>query len=220
MDLWAHRAGGWRELARGSSRTSDGPAVYDLESNRLFVLGLVDVDFHDNPANWVYDPTSNRWLKRDLGDRPAAAAFVAYDSESDRAILFDGDAKTWAYDLNTDNWIQKAPKAAPPVRSWFAISYDQGQDRVVLFGGLADKDLSDTWTYDDNTDRWKEISPAKSPPADIIRLWRTTRVRVERSFLAVLRGMETARRPCATRGPTTSRRTYGRSCHLQPARAR
>jgi hypothetical protein len=165
MDLWAYQAGGWVELARGSSRTSDGPAVYDIESNRLFVLGEIAADFHDNRENWDYDPATNRWGKRDLGDRPTAAAFMAYDSESDRTILFDGDGKTWAYDLNTDKWTQKAPESAPPIRTWFAISYDQRQDRVVLFGGLGDKDMSDTWIYDDSTDTWKNMSPAKSPPA-------------------------------------------------------
>ncbi len=40
---------------------------------------------------------------------------LAYDAESDRVVLFGGDAnplisdETWAYDLNTNTWTDLSP---------------------------------------------------------------------------------------------------------------
>jgi len=167
MDLWKYPvATGWVQLGAPTLRTTDGPAVFDVQSNRLIVLGEIDVNFKNANENWIYDPTTNHWAKREPGDRPGSVSSVmAYDAESDRAILFNTDGQTWAYDFDTDTWTHRAPKSPPPARTWYALTYDEGLDRVVLFGGEAAGDLGDTWTYDDNTDTWKKMSPAKSPPA-------------------------------------------------------
>jgi N-acetylneuraminic acid mutarotase len=167
MDLWEHSGPGkWTRLAPTTTRTTDGYAFYDSKSNRLMILGVNDKDFNLVKQDWIYDPTTDRLIKKDAGDRPDVAGIV-YDAESDRAIGFTTHFQTWAYDFDHDRWTQKAPITHPPARDWYGIAYDQGMDRVVLFGGepdVGEPDLADTWTYDYNTDTWKQMSPAKSPP--------------------------------------------------------
>lgn len=172
LDLWAYRGSeGWRELARGKPHTSDGPATFDAESNRLIVLGARDVHYKLVAENWIYDPTRDSWLKKGPGNRPSlgnADYYMVYDSESDRGIMFTANGETWAYDLDRDTWTQKSPKSPPAARNWSAMTYDRGQDRVVLFGGTSpgtEVENAETWSYDYNTDRWRNMEPAKSPPA-------------------------------------------------------
>lgn len=169
LDLWGYRsASGWVQLAPQTARTSDGPAVFDVGSNRLVILGVLDQNFQPEAQNWVYDPSSDRLARKDVGARPTLGMrdfTMVYDVESDRAILFTEEGETWAYDFDNDKWTQKAPQSSPDARAWYAITYDQGLDRVILFGGVAGHDLGDTWTYDYNTDTWRNMAPAKSPPA-------------------------------------------------------
>src|SRR3989442_8385889 len=69
---------------------------------------------------------------------------MAYDSRSDRVILFGGWGgygnprplgDTWAYDFSTNTWTQMFPAVGPPARMYFAMTYDNQSDRVILFGG-------------------------------------------------------------------------------------
>lgn len=167
MDLWAYRPpSGWVQLGTGTPRDSDGPGVFDAQSNRLILLGTYDAHYNPaaEPGNWIYEPATDHWVKRSAGDRPISNGLtMAYDAQSDRAILVTDDRRTWAYDFDHDTWTEKAP--SPPTRSWFAITYDKANDRVVLFGGERfGGDLNDTWTYDYDTDTWRNTAPAKAPP--------------------------------------------------------
>jgi N-acetylneuraminic acid mutarotase len=90
---------------------------------------------------------------------------ATYDAESDRTVLLAEDGTTWAYDADADAWRESAAEA-PPSRLWHAMAYDEGSDRVIVFGGTtrSDADLGDTWAYDLNTDTWQEMAPVSSPP--------------------------------------------------------
>lgn len=98
---------------------------------------------------------------------------MAYDSESDRVILFGGEGAeslgdTWAYDFNTNTWVDMAPSTAPRARLAHAMAYDTESDLVVLFGGIQEANggyflFNDTWTYDFNTNRWTRSNPATPP---------------------------------------------------------
>ena len=98
---------------------------------------------------------------------------MAYDTESDRIILFGGvdasfagERTTWAYDFNTDTWTRQA--TGPSARQGPRMAYDSESDRIILFGGEATttrRNLNDTWAYDYNTDSWTEMEPSISPPA-------------------------------------------------------
>ena len=96
---------------------------------------------------------SKRWLHA-----------MAYDSESDRVVLFGGTdsnfdlGDTWAYDLNTNAWTNMDPATRPGARGYHALAYDSQSDRIVLFGGKTDnkqRGISDeTWAYDLNANAW------------------------------------------------------------------
>ncbi len=74
--------------------------------------------------------------------------------------------QTWAYDLDSNSWERMHPKRSPSVRFSYAMGYDEGSDRVILFGGAdPDESLGDTWAYDYDEDSWAKMSPAKSPAA-------------------------------------------------------
>jgi len=64
-------------------------------------------------------------------------------------------------------WRLRAPAAAPPSRSGYAMAYDSIRGRVVVFGGTgAGTTLADTWEWDGLS--WSQRNPAVSPPA---RAW-------------------------------------------------
>jgi uncharacterized protein (TIGR03437 family) len=66
------------------------------------------------------------------------------------------------------NWTEQSPQTSPPVRTAFAMAYDSGHGKVVLFGGagstMVDLNLGDTWVWDGST--WTQESPMTSPPAE------------------------------------------------------
>src|SRR5439155_1258470 len=97
---------------------------------------------------------------------------MAYDSESDRVILFGGDTSmiygiitngTWAYDFNTNTWTDMAPAVGPPVREGHAMAYDSGSDRMIASGGLG-TNSNDTWVYDFQANTWMQQASSASPP--------------------------------------------------------
>ena len=56
----------------------------------------------------------------------------------------------------------------PASRSYHAMAYDAGSDRIVLFGGWSiqvGQETNDTWTYDLNANRWARMNPPVAPSA-------------------------------------------------------
>jgi len=99
---------------------------------------------------------------------------MAYDTESDRVILYGGgigeeysSPKTWAYDYNSNRWEQMPydPGNSPGFRDWVKLAYDEKADRVILYGGLSENGQAqdETWAYDFNTNTWTELEPATNP---------------------------------------------------------
>ena len=171
-DTWTHRSSGWIRVGLEAA-----PAFSDASLLRRPVATVADVAYSgragrvilltiSEPEIWLYDPNADRWEKRPAGQRPALhGSRAAFDSESDRVIVFTRSGETWAYDLGANSWTKKAPQISPPPRAWGGMAYDEGSDRVILFGGEAGIGLGDTWAYDFNSDSWKDMTPAKSPPA-------------------------------------------------------
>ncbi|MFW9981517.1 MAG: Kelch repeat-containing protein, partial [Candidatus Thorarchaeota archaeon] len=101
---------------------------------------------------------------------------MAYDSESDRIVIFGGWNNTpttasktgvMTFDYNLDVYTHSSPSPAPDGRAEPGFAYDSSRDRFVLFGGMRDIStndrLNDTWLYDTNTDTWTEVYPTLSP---------------------------------------------------------
>jgi hypothetical protein len=80
-----------------------------------------------------------------------------------------------AHAQTAPNWTEQSPQTSPPMRTSFAMAYDSGHSKVVLFGGagstVMDLNLGDTWVWDGST--WTQESPQTSPPAENSHAWPT-----------------------------------------------
>jgi N-acetylneuraminic acid mutarotase len=151
--------------------------AYDSESDKIILFGGQtndsSADFEVIDDTWAYDVTNNAWtlMKTATGPSGRGAADMAYDSESDRVILFGGARPsdleledTWAYDYNTNTWSFMAKGPANHLGS--RIAYDAESDRIILFGGYdidTNTTFNDTWAYDFNANTWTEMKPGVSP---------------------------------------------------------
>lgn len=151
--------------------------VYDSESGQIIMFGGCG-----NPSfsswgkgdTWSYNYNANTWTEMAKGPSRHVGPRLAYDSESDRVILFGGyDMNdffyndTWAYDFNTDTWTEMKPQSSPPGRNFQAMTYDSKADRVLVWGGLntfgtpVDESV---WAYDYNANSWQEIKHGEPYP--------------------------------------------------------
>jgi N-acetylneuraminic acid mutarotase len=171
-DMWSFDATGtWTNLAPETIPPEADDFGFDIGSRRAL---LVDID----GETWSYDPASNEWeaLEIEIGPTALHGSRMVYDEGSDRMIVFGGDAfspasmtdETWALDLDGATWEEMQPKERPPIRTYYAMAYDAGSDRVILFGGAGPsigEPFGDTWAYDFDTDSWERMEPKRSPPA-------------------------------------------------------
>jgi len=81
--------------------------VYDSVIDRIIMLGgSFSTGYWDDV--WTYDYNTNTWEKREPSSKPSARWYHsrAYDSESDRVIMFGGwdstgySGETWSYELS------------------------------------------------------------------------------------------------------------------------
>ena len=164
-----HPAGDVPSARQGHSMT------YDSASGKVILFGGWNggADFNDT---WAYDPETNEWTNlKPSGDLPPAASAysVAYDSTSDKVILFGGISgeeypgtchnDTWAYDPTANTWTNLHPAGSlPPVRWGAPMVYDPDADKVILFGGgdSGSTSLGDTWGYDLAANTGSSSTPA------------------------------------------------------------
>ena len=143
--------------------------AYDAESGQIILHGGLDVTNREFADTWTYDVGSKVWTDvTSPGDPPSGIA-MAYDSQSDRTILFvDVEVsccpvqfydrnETWAYDSNSNTWENRTPPGSPPPLFGARMAYDAESDRVVLFGG------AETWAYDYEANMWIEMTRGLSP---------------------------------------------------------
>lgn len=64
----------------------------------------------------------------------------------------------------TATWTEQFPVDAPDPREGQAMAYYEGQDSILLFGGIgASGEFSDTWVYDGTN--WTLQTPSTTPPS-------------------------------------------------------
>jgi len=154
-----------------------GYMVYDSKAERSIVTLRSD-DHWPPPTGgslqtWAYDIKEDDWTQLADGPRLMTGQIMAYDSESDRIIMFGGldltlwefVSETWVYDYNTDTWTNMQPRVHPRGINFQGMVYDSKADRVVMWGDWNKKYTPGTdnsiWTYDYNTNTWQEIKNHK-----------------------------------------------------------
>jgi hypothetical protein len=148
---------------------------YDVESDRVIMYGGgICLWGLATEETWAYDYNTNTWEKMAYGPKDHLGARLAYDSKSDRMILFGGiDVRdwflqddTWAYDYNSDTWTEMKAAVSPPGRNYQAMTYDSKADRVLTWGGMYidESPLPESmWAYDYNSNTWEELLTGKKP---------------------------------------------------------
>ena len=156
--------------------------VYDSESDRIIKFGGFDVykDATLDPTGeslatetWAYDYDTNTWENVSVNMNPGAryGHSMAYDTESDRVIMFGGYTylnskgmtdETWAFDYNTATWTKLNPEG-DIARRGANMVYDEVNDKIILFGGVHPDEqytlLKETWIFDYNANTWTLMDP-------------------------------------------------------------
>ena len=171
-DEWAYDVGANRlELWAVAPAVIYQQAVYDSQSEELIAFG---------PENTrVYDLRTRTWDKVNPAEEPPPFRFwydLAYDSQSDRIILFGGNGDgpdlqdTWAYDYETNTWTEMTPAASPKGRWGHAMAYDAESDRVILWGAneieakpMSEEEKATVWAYDYESNTWTAIRSTGGP---------------------------------------------------------
>ena len=168
----------WTELAGlpGGLDPAGMPVAYDAESDRVVYLQSAAFDLeNDLVSTWAYDTDEATWTEMtpDPHPRLGFGARMVYDSESDRLIVYGGNAfsddrlvatpGTWAYDYNTNSWEELDPATEPGGANYHGMAYDSESDRVILFGLNDFEDISLLWAFDYNTATWQELPLTTGP---------------------------------------------------------
>lgn len=145
--------------------------VLDTESDKI-------IFFNRNGRTWAFDPVTLKWEKMapELLPEGRCGHIMAYDSESDRVLMFGGfRCKTlqdpmfndlYAYDYNNDSWEEILTDTVPEKRIYMDMVYDSSSDRTFMWGGRQTSGtFEDTtmWVFDYKQAAWNPI-PVKGGP--------------------------------------------------------
>jgi len=162
--------------------------AYDSESEKLILFGGVPKDGYALAETWIYDYSTNSWIKADPNASPSlrGSHVMAYDSESDVVIMHGGAVwaednpagvyinynDTWAYDFNSDTWTNMEPTGLDVGLSESQMTYDSESDKIIMVGGYfvypyddpqEEYYATETWAYDYNTNTWENITTTIHP---------------------------------------------------------
>jgi hypothetical protein len=150
----------WTQLqvpGESPSPRSEHAMGYDPLENRLIVYGGGSWESGNLADTWIYDISLSRWHKVGGFVCPLNRGFaaMAYDSKRNRMLLFGGlgarfFGDTWSFDLTMESWSELKPSGQLPApRCGAASAYDPTTDRVMLVGGVDERNelVSDAWHY-------------------------------------------------------------------------
>jgi len=156
----------WTNMNPGSGPSArfGHSMVYASWSDKIVLFGGRTVA-GQNDQTWVYSYNTNTWTFKwqSYAPSPRYLHSMAYDSQSNRVILFGGYLSdflmdTWAYNPSGDYWSEVSPFPSPAPRIDSFMAYDEESDRIVLYGGLGEwGTFNDTWTYDFNSNSWTDM---------------------------------------------------------------
>jgi len=163
------KADAWTKIASLPSGTQRAASCVGVNGGLMYVIG--GADSGKSVANAArYDPTSNTWEELPvLPERRehCSAGFI-------KGVLYvaggraDGitgiEPKTWAFDLATKTWTEKASLAPPRGGLAGAVL----ADRLFVFGGEGNMNAStgvfpDINVYDPSTNQWQALTPMLVP---------------------------------------------------------
>lgn len=151
----------WSSLADAQAyggEYAQSPAAYDSKSGRMIVVG----GSWDVGNTTAYDTATGKWnnLKPDPGVPFIWGGCMAYDSESDRLIIWDGAVmkQVRIFDTNANRWEKVSYEEGPKIPARFeACVYVPDLDRIYFYS------LNIFYAYDTNTNRWEKAKGTLVP---------------------------------------------------------
>jgi hypothetical protein len=176
FDVWAFnpRSRRWKQIADELPPTNGDQVALDSQSRKVIMFQ----PYLDPIQTWAFDLETETWEDRRPAVQPPPrwGSKMVYDRESDRVILYGGAhlyteallGDTWAYDFDTNTWTELTPPSSPPRYHFVEMVYVPTIDRVLMFGGIAERWDSgvlhnETWAYDYNANRWTNLGAGNAP---------------------------------------------------------
>lgn len=156
---------------------------YDIESDVVILFGGFACNSPMDPPSkevWAYDYNTDTWTEMAPGPDERTYHAVAYDSESDRMLMWGGrphednsNTSIWVYDYNTNTWSEHPAENGPTARSsYHTMTYIPELDRTIVYGGVVltgpfgGDFVLELWEYDFNSNSWEAIQTSgDQPPA-------------------------------------------------------
>ncbi|MEA2082278.1 MAG: kelch repeat-containing protein [Elusimicrobiota bacterium] len=173
-DTWLFSGGDW-SLVECSTHPSArmGTAMARLSADKIILFGG-----KNGPANysdtWIFDTAASSWTLMALPLSPGARAnhAMAHCGEG-KVMLYGGEGGSylddcWIYDSASSAWTEIDVSASNPgKRSGLAMTYDNGIERVWLFGGetefLGEYSYNKAlWMFNPASESWTQISVLNS----------------------------------------------------------
>jgi N-acetylneuraminic acid mutarotase len=175
----------WPIIIADSQTSIDWPTdrnsmqiAYDSGSDRTILFGGWGETFESYGDTLAYNLNDNSWenMSPTVAPGKRAGNAIAYDTQSDRTILFSGHKTgasttlenwndTWAYDYDSNTWTNLEPSQMPSPRLSAPMVYDSQSKVMILFGGLCDGGIfnNETWVFDYSTNNWTNMEPLVAP---------------------------------------------------------
>ncbi|MCA8976220.1 MAG: hypothetical protein KDC98_15975, partial [Planctomycetes bacterium] len=175
MVLWERSGGSWTPqaaLGQPLPLPSWGPGLADTYRGSVLLFGGYNYNQQYLDQTWSWNGTS--WSQLPTGPssrRDVAMAGTPWNGgtvwmfgglESETPLVTS--SQLWAHD--GVGWSQVTPTTPwPPALHHAAMCYDQGRNRLVMYGGQTGgpgTDTDQTWEWDGT--RWWQVSPLHRPP--------------------------------------------------------
>lgn len=151
----------WRAVGSPIAAPGPGAMAYDdLRDRTVFFGGGSGY----SPFSFLFELDGDAWtavMPRAPWPTPRFWPAAVYDSRRGEVVMYGGAdlgptyfTDTWRW--NGTTWTQAFPAQSPPAMVGHAMSYDEGRDRIVLFG-------TSTWEWDGTNWLPRHSSASPSP---------------------------------------------------------
>jgi hypothetical protein len=149
--------------------------AYDPDRRRLVLFGGAAMDGPERLDDlWEYDGAAGTWTARPRGQAPWPPSLyghqMVYDPGRRRMVIpggattFGHVSETWELAADTGAWALRAATGTRPMNvSAYALAFDAGRAKVVMFGGWnndAGSSSADLWEWDGASGTW---TPRRRP---------------------------------------------------------
>jgi hypothetical protein len=176
LDLYSYT---WSLLSTTGEKPTarwDHCAVYNSQDHTMVIfggrnwyLGLVFDDL------WSLDLSTLAWQKiESYGPSERIGPSAVYVPGTNSMLVFGGSNEyvdpspynhyndLWKFDFTAQTWTELSPSGSlPPERDAHLACYDQTNNRMLIYGGIANYDIvmNDLWSFDLSSLTWTEIFP-------------------------------------------------------------